>query len=254
MFCPICGKENKGICKECYLKRNPIGIKNFQLTICKKCGKIFPEIGENEENLKKIVRKNIFSGEMVKINDFKISYSKNEKFEKFMNIKVVLFCEYQDEKFENEQNIKVRVINTPCKSCSRKSGHYCEVVLQLRGDREKIKETYGKIDQNFVSDVYELKEGLDVYLISRDYGTSSIKQFADEGAVIKHTSKLWGMKDGQRIYRGYILVKFSDIKVNDTVKYKDKIYKVLKTGKFLIGENETGKKKQFRMKNCEKIE
>ncbi|PKP59544.1 MAG: hypothetical protein CVT88_05300 [Candidatus Altiarchaeales archaeon HGW-Altiarchaeales-1] len=253
MFCPICGKESKGICKECYLKRNPTGIKNFKLTICKKCGKIFPEIGEEEENLKRIVLKNIFHGEMVKINDLKIDYSKDEKSEKFMNMKVVLFCEYRDEKFENEQDIIVKVINTPCKTCSRKSGHYCEVVLQLRGDREKIKETFNKIAQNFVSDVDELKEGLDVYLISRDYGTSSTKQFADDGAELKFTSKLWGMKDGQRIYRGYILVRFSDIKVNDMVKYRDKIYKVLKTGKFLIGENEAGKKKQFRMKNCEKI-
>jgi len=253
MFCPICGKESKGICKECYLKRNPAGIKNFKLTICRKCGKIFPEIGEEEENLKRMVLKNIFHGEMVKINDLKISYSKDEKSEKFMNIKVVLFCEYRDEKFENEQDIIVKVINTPCKTCSRKSGHYCEVVLQLRGEGEKIKETFNKIAQNFISDVDELKEGLDVYLISRDYGTSLTKQFADDGAELKFTSKLWGMKDGQRIYRGYILVRFSDIKVNDMVKYRDKIYKVLKTGKFLIGENEAGKKKQFRMKNCEKI-
>lgn len=254
MFCPICGKESKGICKECYLKRNPIDIKNFQLTICKKCGKIFPENGDDEENLKRIVLKNVSHGEMVEINDLKISYSKDEKFKKFMNIKAVLFCEYQGEKFKHEQNIKVKVINRLCKLCSRRSGNYSEVVLQLRGDREKIKEAYRKIDQNFVSNVDELKEGLDVYLISRDYGTSLIKRFADEGAIIKYTNKLIGMKDGQRIYRGYILMKFSDIKVNDRVKCKGKIYRVLKTGKFLMGENETGKKRRFRMKDCKKID
>jgi len=253
MFCPVCGKESKGICMECYLKRNPLGVRNFELTICQKCGKIFPETGDDEENLKHIALKNIFHGEMVKINAIKIDYSKDQKFEKFMDLKIHLFCEYKSQKFENEQSITVKVLKTPCKACSRRSGHYCETVLQLRGDREKIKDAFKKIDKNFVSSIDELKEGIDVYLISRDYGMSLTKQFADDGAGLKFTSKIWGVKDGQRIYRGCILVRFSDLKANDYVQYKDKIYKVLKTGKFLICENETGKKKQFRMKNCEKI-
>ncbi len=254
MFCPVCGKESKGICMECYIQKNPVGIRDFEIKICHKCGKIFPETDEDEKNLKKIVTKNIFCGERIKINNLKIEYNTDEKFEKFMNIKTVLFCEYNDEeKFENEYDIIVKVLKTPCKTCSKIAGHYCEVILQLRGDREKIKEGFNKLDKKFISNVEELKEGLDVYLISRDYGLSLNKSFANEGALLKFSSKLWGLKDGQRVYRGYILIKFSDLKINDKVKYKDKIYKVLKTGKFLTGENEVGKKKQIRMKNCEKI-
>ena len=254
MFCPICGKESKGICMECYIQKNPTGIRNFELLTCPKCGKILPDAEEDEKNLKRIVTKNIFRGERIKINGLKIAYNPDEKSEKFMNLKITLFCEYNNkEKFENVSDVRVKVLKTPCPTCSKITGHYCEVILQLRGDREKIKETLNKLDKKFVSNVDELKEGLDVYLISRDYGFSLNKSFADEGAELKFSSKLWGLKDGQRVYRDYILIRFSDLKINDKVKYKDKIYTVLKTGKFLTCESETGKKKQIRMKNREKI-
>lgn len=238
---------------DCYLQRHPLDIRKFEPKICPKCGKIFPETGDDEKNLKNIIVKNSFCGEKVKINNLTVEYDPDEKFEKFIDLKILLFCEYNsEEKFKKEYDMRVKVIKTMCKTCSKLSGSYCEVILQLRGDREKIINAFNKIDKKIVSKVEELKEGIDVYLISRDYGLSIVKSFADEGAILKFSSKLWGVKDGQRVYRGYILVRFSDIKINDRVKYKDKIYRVIKTGKFLTCESEGGKKKQIRMNMCKR--
>jgi len=253
MFCPICGKESKGICLECYLRRNPIIIKNFEIKICPFCGKILPETEEDEKNLNKIIKRNILCDGKIKIENITADYNYNEKFEKFMDLRIILLCQYNEEKFEKEYNLRVKVVKTPCKICSRLTGNYYEAVLQLRGDKEKIKNAIDRLDKKFISDIEELKEGTDVYLNSKNYGFSLVSGFANEGAIIKFSNKLFGIKDGQRVYRMYISIRFNDLNVNDKVKYKGKIYNVLKTGKFLICEDENGKKKQIPVKKCVKI-
>jgi NMD protein affecting ribosome stability and mRNA decay len=90
-----------------------------------------------------------------------------------------------------------------CTDCSRRSGGYFEAIIQLRGSAEKTAKARDALvarieERSFVSKVEQLREGVDVYAGSRKAALEALREMR-----LKHgtSAKLFGVKDGRRVYR-----------------------------------------------------
>jgi NMD protein affecting ribosome stability and mRNA decay len=88
-----------------------------------------------------------------------------------------------------------------CDDCSKASSGYYEAIIQVRGKNvqrwaEKIMRELKS--RTFVSKYMKLDEGIDIYVGSR-------KEAAETLAILKRkptiSDKLYGVKDGRRVYR-----------------------------------------------------
>ncbi|MFN3527589.1 MAG: NMD3-related protein [Candidatus Altarchaeaceae archaeon] len=255
MFCARCGKKIKyyGLCLDCYLELNPITMKNFEIYECSKCNNFINVDGKEiygEKEIKEKIKRNLIIPEKINLKKIDVKY---EKFQKILKYSVKIHCEYNGENFEKEISGNLKILKRLCINCSRSIGGYYEAVIQFRDNKEKIKEMMNLIDKKYISKFEEKENGVDIYLISKEIANSLIKKFSEEGAKIIISKSIGGVKDGVRVYRKYICVRFPDINPNDYVIFKNKIYKVLKVKKILECERD-GKIKRIPIKDVIKVQ
>ncbi|MEM0438029.1 MAG: NMD3-related protein [Candidatus Micrarchaeia archaeon] len=96
-----------------------------------------------------------------------------------------------------------------CDACSQKFSGYYEGIIQLRGryarDPQFVDSLLRKLERaTFVQKVVELKEGIDIY-----YGDRAITRSILSAMKLKPkvSNKLYGVKDGQRVYRTTFLIR-----------------------------------------------
>lgn len=251
MFCPRCGKKTKnlGLCVNCYLDLNPIYIKNFSIFQCPKCSRFFYKTWNENIDPMQIIRN-------IKLPDDtqgKITISEQVISKDKLDFSVKIFGKYNDENFEKEISGSAKIIKKICDVCRKTSSGYYEAILQFRGNEKHVKNGFKFIDKKFISKIEEVKNGVDVYLISKDFANSLIKIFSNFGAQIKLSKSIGGVKQGMRVYRKTILIRFPDLDVNDFVLFKNKPYKILKIGKILVCEDLSGQQKQIPIKRVVKI-
>lgn len=218
LFCPKCGKSVDriygGLCENCFLdsfklyKRLP---EKLHITLCKECGKFYRE-------------KNSFISMENAIEDF----FKNLKFKEIKSVSYRIFSGNVLTELHLEINglrkieeTKIRIVQSQiiCKFCSMKLGGYYTAILQIRGkfninvilnDVENLLEKLKTRDSlAFISKIVENKNGIDLYLGSKGSGDRIIKLLKDKYKVkVKISRKLYGERQGKRVYRNTILVIF----------------------------------------------
>ncbi|MCX8205874.1 MAG: 60S ribosomal export protein NMD3 [Candidatus Micrarchaeota archaeon] len=105
--------------------------------------------------------------------------------------------------------IRLKRKDSLCDACSQKFSGYYEGIIQLRGrygrDPQFVDALLKKLEKaTFVQKVVELKEGIDIYYGDRAIARSILSAMKLKPKV---SNKLYGVKDGQRVYRTTFLVR-----------------------------------------------
>jgi len=251
MFCVECGKETTifkdGVCIDCYLKTHNFtkGPKIIDIPICTHC---------NSYKIKNIWTNELFSDVIKRIikNTFKISKQlkkidintdcKEEK--ERITCKVFISGFLEKTEITEEHEIIVRLKKTVCDVCSKRFGGYHEAIIQIRADKRDLsKQEINDIVTNvevqvenlvakgnrslFITDIGIEHGGLDFFLSDKGAALTITNKIQDKyGGEIKQSSKNMGMKDSRQIYRMTYLLRLSPYKKDDTLKIKNKFYKI----------------------------
>jgi len=199
-ICPRCGvlsgrKRFIGdFCEDCYLRRISIAFPaQIELPFCEACGRVklakWQKLDKNA--LEKVVRKNAEGS----YDSFHVLPLGGNSYE------VVFMISKDSNCFEVTKKFYLKKLKSGCDDCRRATSGYYEAILQIRG---KTAERWSKKimrelqHRTFVSKYAELAEGIDIYVgskkaVSETLGILKLKP--------KISDKLYGVKDGKRVYR-----------------------------------------------------
>jgi len=199
--CPSCGASSAersfvgAFCVHCL----PIDIKvphKIKVPECSRCGRIrFREwIPRTGKNLNAI-----------------LGHACKGKFEScaYLNGEAVLLVPVGSKSIEVKRPVEIAFSKDICTDCSRAASGYFEAIVQLRGDRNRVRQVADKVrktleQRSFVPKFEELHEGIDVYSGSRK---EAIDLIGELGYGYVRTEKLAGEKNGKRLYRTTLLVR-----------------------------------------------
>jgi len=205
MICPNCGKETrKGLCRDCFLERNPIRVKDVGVVICNNCSRFLYKSKWNR-NLDRFLDR-IIEGGLVHHPDIEIRWMDFEWEKKggriYLDIEIT--AGYEGEEFKTGLNSTIKIEKKLCLDCSRRSGGYYEAILQFR-----IKEapTEKDVHPKYVARAEKVRGGFDFYITSLRYARQTASHYRDKGYKTKESPKLAGVRNGKRFYRFSISVK-----------------------------------------------
>ncbi len=211
MLCVRCGKRQavrEGLCKDCYLERIELKLpKRIELERCE-CGAIRYR-GSWKKEIDGILR-DILKRELRRV-EFQArvkSYRLTERRGKFLveiEIEVKVPELHASKTLKRELELVFR--RKLCTKCIRKRGGYYEAKVQLRElDEKKVREIVARFEEE-LSRVEELKNGVDLYFISKSVAKRLVNELKQSGFVVKHSVKLVGMKGGKKLFREIYSVK-----------------------------------------------
>ncbi len=207
LLCPKCGKKDNEIdfidafCTNCY----PISITLPGLMFfeqCKQClrvrfGNEWRETGQ-EELSKTIMKK-------CKGDFSKARYN-------FETSSIIFTVDRGKKQVLVTRSFPIDIRITMCPQCSRISGGYYEGIMQLRGPERKVAK-YARLvekrlkETSFISRVEENRDGIDIYFGSTPL---AIAVLGELHVTYRVTKKLFGMREGKRVYRSSIVVRLEE--------------------------------------------
>ena len=113
-------------------------------------------------------------------------------------------------KITRQARFLLRVKQTHCEDCLKRSGGYHEAVIQLRGEnKERLRRIAQKMvekisEKSFVSGFEEKKEGIDLLVGGK---RSAMQAVLDTGKHFTVSHKLIGMKEGKRVFRATLCIR-----------------------------------------------
>ena len=285
MFCPECGSTDKkmvgNICIDCFLKDfQMIELpKRIEVQICSHCnskleeGKWSEEFIPEDEIIYRALERNIKVAPEVsnEIINLEIDQMKGTIAQCYVEI----VGDVEGTQIEETQETEVKLLKTVCPTCSKVQSGYYEAVIQFRADNREIKsEEFEKADEivektlikqlktdklAYCPQIAKPKEGHDYYIGSLKSGRKVAEALKEEfGGVIKESPRLISedKSTGKGLYRIWISVRIPEFKIDDFVKFEDKIIQVKSIDKNRIVGNDikTNKKQNIPIKNIEKIE
>jgi nonsense-mediated mRNA decay protein 3 len=263
-FCPKCGKQTEeffdSLCEDCFRDRitllEPEHLE-VSLSVCTHCGGYFKGKEQTsieavvEEFVKKEIRKKHGYGCGVLITGLRTEIGGEER-----RPHVFLTAKAEINGLEIEKNVEVAVSlkRETCERCSRIAGGYYAGIVQVRAEEriptdkelaqaEEI--AYLSLDEeDFVSKVQMLKEGLDIYVSSMECGRRISRGIVKKlGGGFSESRKLFGRKDGREIYRVSFSVRLPGFKEGEAVTLDNHVITVERVieGKGIEGvDTETG--------------
>ncbi len=113
------------------------------------------------------------------------------------------------DKLDMEFRVPLRMKDSICNICSQRSAGYYEAIIQLRGKyahdsvfAEKIIAHLERL--TFIPKTEMLKEGLDIYVGSKAAVATILSALNFKPVT---SNKLYGVKEGQRVYRTTFLIR-----------------------------------------------
>ena len=249
-FCVECGKETdqtvNGMCLECFLKdRQVLSLPDHvDLQRCTTCGQFYRHGAfvpmEQDEAAICAAAEELQCISEGKVTDISAALGYLDDY----NVSVTLNCKVAVGGFTTDAaaTTVVRIKNTVCRICSRRSGNYYEAILQIRSSGktlskdlqdevlarvEKLVDGAMKTDQNaFITKMEIVTGGVDVYLSLIALGKSCARDLADVyAAETDESSKLVGQtRDGLDMYLVTYLVRLPEFHVGDVVRFKKKYW------------------------------
>lgn len=188
-FCVRCGKEDveliDRLCYDCYVQTKNL-IEMPQIVTGKVCRICYAEWIDRKwvrlyDNLNDAVNNLILRslGKDVKIDENVKDYIldlgdkwKDRNGRSF--VEVIFQGKVGDRQFKLERTVELRIDQVICDSCLKKKGRYYEAIIQLRGEGKLEEEKRTLFESLFtedivasLSDVVEVKEGVDYYFINK---------------------------------------------------------------------------------------
>jgi nonsense-mediated mRNA decay protein 3 len=209
--CPKCGASsndvtfNGSFCSTCFKSSNkPLSIPpKITIYFCRVCGM---------ERFRKWNEESVESSIISSLKDKKLGFPKIEILKDEVKIKY--------ENYDDFISIKLLRKESICDNCMRKNSNYYEAIIQIRGDEYTQNEEFVKGIINalekatFISNIVELKEGIDLYVGDKMVARSVLSSMRLKPKV---TYTLYGVKDGQRVYRTTFLIrKDKEIEKNES--------------------------------------
>ncbi|MFH1447715.1 MAG: NMD3-related protein [Candidatus Micrarchaeota archaeon] len=205
-LCPKCGslssqKKFIGVfCVDCHPSR--LNLKYPQISdipLCKSCGRVKAR-GWTEKNMKNI-ESFILSKCKGKFSEVRLLLEPKPQ--------IVFVIEVDNSSIRISKDIEIRYRECLCPECTRTVSGYYEAIIQLRGDRGTIEKFQNRLLKKLerktsVPKIEEPKEGIDIYVVSKE---KTLEVLSDFGKKFKTSNKLFGVKDGQRVYRTTFCVR-----------------------------------------------
>ncbi len=220
-FCPRCGREveelygdKKKLCARCYPEKHALlDIPDkVEIVVCPVCGRM---------------RK---SGEW--IEEYTVQDQLGARFEEFSEPDVemeIQFWEEDDDMFarvhasKDEMNAyydtEVRFENNQCPDCSKFTGGFYKVKIQLRGDElEHVRDTIvdraaemtNESRKDFLSNMEDTDHGYNFYISTERMAKKILSILRDRyDPEIKRSYELIGEEDGQEVYRNVVSVRMN---------------------------------------------
>jgi nonsense-mediated mRNA decay protein 3 len=266
LFCPKCGTETEeeGLCKACFTERYVVFEvpQVIEVKICAKCPSykigdtwVDTRIDTYEELAKKATSKTVRLALSVskEVSKPQITVVPEFTSPQILKVHVVVSGDIRGRPVSTEAEVEARVRKESCDVCSRIAGGYFEGIIQIRAqDRFPTKEEVTrclKVVENtivraakagdrlaFITDVFPLPEGADVYIGSTACGRQASRAIIDEyGGTVHEAPKLVGAKDGKDLYRITFAVRLPAIVQGDIVKMRGHVVLVEKLGKRVSG-------------------
>lgn len=219
-FCPRCGREveelygeKKKLCSDCYPDKHDLleVPRKVEITVCPTCGR-----------MKK-------RGEW--LEQYTIQEQLGERFAEFAEEGVEMQLQYWEEdddtfvrvhasRGEIRDSYDARVVfhSRECQTCSKFSGGFYKVKMQLRGDTDlepvsnvvvdKAAEITNEDRSKFLSNIEKNDHGFDVFLSSEDMAKQILSVLKTRyDPEVKRSYELVGEQDGQEVYRNVISVR-----------------------------------------------
>lgn len=199
-ICPKCGALSNtkkffgDFCEDCYLKMIDIPLPpRISLPTCKLCGKVKLKGWErfDEDALIKLVRKNT----RTEYEELHVRPLTDQLYEAVFTIKK------NSNYFQIRKEFLLQRINSLCDECCKRRSGYYEAIVQIRGEnaRKQFRKIMREIERRtFVCRWVELDEGFDIYAGSKKAVGEALSSLNLKPKV---SDKLFGVKDGRRIYR-----------------------------------------------------
>lgn len=258
LFCPNCGRASEGgLCARCFLERfdlvrcSPLlGAK-----VCTTCGSFFQDGRWVECDLHSLAISTVRS--QLNINpaaeDVHVAFVP-ETLGEIMRVHVHVDAVVKGTYVSKHLDVDVRIERGSCDRCRLIAGGYYEGIVQVRAEnrfpmleeRSRCKEiaaiVINRIQKSdrmaFISDIRELKEGIDIYVAPIHVGKQISKAITDEfGGKLSETAKLAGRRDGRELYRVSFAVRLPQFMVGDIISLGDQIIGITRTGKKVVGTN-----------------
>lgn len=249
-FCVECGittnQTVNGLCMPCFLKdRTLVSLPDHvDLFTCTSCGQ-FLRRGEYESMAPEKAISMAARNALTCIKEGKVTKTTTSiESRDDYNYAVTVSCKVAISDFEADAAAStiVRVKNTVCKICSRRTGNYYEAILQVRTSEKvlspKLQDEVLKKVEDFVDDAATTNPnafitkmeivpgGVDVYLSMIALGRELTKTLGDlYCAQVDESNKLVGQtRDGIDMYRVSYLVRLPEFHIGDIVRYGKKYY------------------------------
>ncbi|MEM2838701.1 MAG: NMD3-related protein [Thermoplasmata archaeon] len=249
MFCVECGREGKtyeGLCSECYLrKKQLIRLPEIlDVMICGKCfaahiGKHWVDSLDLEDAIRLSIENAVSSDKNV--SDVEVGLTLNERDPRNYSAHVTVSFRAGELTASRAFDIQVRLKKDTCQRCGKKSGHYYEAILQLRGsgesfDRNRLERArryflkrMEKISSEsrdaFVSKEEPIHGGFDFYVSSSSVAKGLAREMGKMfGAQVKTTHSIAGRKDGHELTRMTYLVRLPEYDAGDILEMDGRYY------------------------------
>ena len=203
--CPKCGRTSDEVefigqfCVKCYKPDLEVPTM-IKINIGKTTGKLYFKskwVKNNDSNLKRILSSYIKG-------DFEdIDYDWNGKV-------LTIFVKVGKKIVPFKRHVIVRFKPILEPNVAKLHSGYYEGIIQIRGKPSKVKWWVRKISNVLsgynigISNTKELKEGIDLYITDKNKVCKVLKML---GLKYLRTKKLYGVKDGRRVYRDTFLVR-----------------------------------------------
>lgn len=249
-FCVECGKEVDhtvhGLCMECFLRdRSLVSLPDHvDLQRCTICGQYYRHgiwksmtADDAVTSAAKEALTCVEEGKVVRA-DAALNYLDDR------NVAVTLTCTVDIDGYRTDgiAATVVRIKNTVCRICSRRTGNYYESILQIRSSGKELPEDLKdevlarveryvdeamKTDANaFITKMELVPGGVDVYLSLIALGRGAVKDIGDNYcAEVNESAKLVGQtRDGLDMYRVTYLARLPEFHIGDVVTFRKRYY------------------------------
>lgn len=201
-ICPRCGARSterkfiENFCADCFKSFIDLDLPAaVEIPVCRQCDRV--KLREWREKDSEAIGQFVLRACGIKEPSAKIHVSSEGE------CRIELKSEREDARIEVEDRVGIKFVQTLCDRCSRTSSGYYEAIIQLRGAAEKVERMRAKMQpvleaNSFISKLIESKRGVDFYVGSRKAAEEALAEF---GLTPLISNKLYGVKDGQRVYR-----------------------------------------------------
>ncbi|MEW6329182.1 MAG: NMD3-related protein [Candidatus Micrarchaeota archaeon] len=201
-LCPSCGARSSSknfvgaFCVDCASKKIDISLPpKFEFQKCKRCGKV--NLGEWRDAGESELAHKILKSAKGSFENARAEFTAD-------GLCALTFIVKKNSSFiEVKRAVPIEFLPAICTDCTRASGGYYEAIVQIRGERERVEKFKQKFLRDvardtFISKIEEMKEGADLYVGSKEAVAEILHSY---GKKATRSDKLFGLKDGKRLYR-----------------------------------------------------